>query len=269
MNRNESLSLQTQREHRTFPAWRTLFILFSLSVLTACAAPGYYSFTREVTGHVVDGATGVPMEDVIVVGSWPGIGNTLCGDYKAMRSHVYETTTDRNGAFKIPGCVGSTGVFFHSDGGLNFHKRGYFPKEIKNNPSWNISIGKGKLGYRGPGWVWQFQGSVIELEPSRGIYKTRLHKILKSKNIAVVSDYDSVPFSDCYWMKVPRMTMAIGHLIKERNGHVVKERYTLHDDRDKAEMPLAQYLVDHWFEKPEQCHPDPVGFLTEYQDYEE
>ncbi|MEW8001019.1 MAG: carboxypeptidase-like regulatory domain-containing protein [Candidatus Thiodiazotropha endolucinida] len=258
MNRNESLSLQTQREQRTFQAWHTLFILFSLSVLTACASPGYYSFTREVTGHVVDGATGVPLEDVIVVGTWPGIGSTHCGDHEAMRSHVHETTTDRTGAFRIPGCIKTTGDFFHSDAVISLYKKDYLPKKSRNSPFWNTNIGKGKLGYIGPGWVWQFQGSVIELEPSGAISKTRLHKILKSKNIRVVSDYDSVPFSDCYWMKMPRMTMAIGHRKRE-----------IKDTPEMQKKPLAQYLVDHWFESPEQCHPDPVGYLMEYKDYEE
>jgi hypothetical protein len=228
-------------------------------LLTACASPGYYSFTREVRGHVVDGATGVPLEDVIVVGSWPDIGSTLCGDHELMRGHVYETTTDRNGAFRLPGCLKTTGVFFHSDAYVSFYKRGYFPKKINNSPLWNTSIGKGKLGYSGPGWVWQFQGSVIELEPSAGISKTRLDKILKSKNIGVVHDYDTnIPQKDCYWLKMPRMTMAIGHMKRRKKDSLEMQRKS-----------LAQYLVDHLLENPEQCHPDPVGFLMEYQDYEE
>ncbi|MES9975012.1 MAG: hypothetical protein ABW094_12185, partial [Candidatus Thiodiazotropha sp.] len=107
------------------------------------------------------------------------------------------------------------------------------------------------------GWVWQFQGSVIELEPSGAISKTRLDKILKSKNIHVVSDYDSVPFKDCYWMKMPRMTMAIGHRERE-----------IQDTPELQRKPLAQYMVDRWFENPERCHPDPVGYLMEYKDYE-
>ncbi|MEW8615601.1 MAG: hypothetical protein AB2610_20790, partial [Candidatus Thiodiazotropha sp.] len=128
----------------------------------------------------------------------------------------------------------------------------------KNDPLWKVSIGKGRLGYIGPGWVWQFQGSVIELEPSAGISQTMLNEILKSKNIYVVSEYDSVPFKDCYWMKMPRMTMAIGQRKREKK-----------DTPEMQRKPLAEYLVDHWFEKPEQCHPDPVGFLREYKDYED
>jgi glycyl-tRNA synthetase (class II) len=106
--------------------------------------------------------------------------------------------------------------------------------------------------------VWQFQGSVIELEPSAGISKTRLDKILKSRNNRVVHDYDGIHFVDCYWVKMPRMTMAIGHRVRKSKDSLEMQRKS-----------LAQYLVDHLLENPEQCHPDPVGFLMEYQDYEE
>ncbi|MEW8299580.1 MAG: carboxypeptidase-like regulatory domain-containing protein [Candidatus Thiodiazotropha sp.] len=258
MEKGDSFHHYRQGKRGPRTPWRTLFMLFILSSLTACATPGYYSLTREVTGHVVDGATGVPLEGVIVVGSWPGIGSTHCGDHEAMRSHLHETTTDSNGVFRIPGCLQATGVFFHSDAYISFYKKGYFPKRSKNDPLWKVSIGKGRLGYIGPGWVWQFQGSVIELESSAGISQTMLNEILKSKNIYVVSEYDSVPFKDCYWMKMPRMTMAIGHRKREKK-----------DTPEMQRKPLAEYLVDHWFEKPEQCHPDPVGFLREYKDYED
>jgi hypothetical protein len=54
------------------------------------------------------------------------------------------------------------------------------------------------------------------------------------------------------------MTMAIGHRKRETK-----------DGPQMQSKLLAQYLVDHWFENPEQCHPDPVGFLMEYKDYED
>ncbi|MCU7839204.1 MAG: carboxypeptidase-like regulatory domain-containing protein [Candidatus Thiodiazotropha sp. (ex Troendleina suluensis)] len=258
MKVNEPLCPQERTKRRPFQVWNTLFLLLSMTILNACVSPGYYTFTREVTGRVVDAATGVPLEDVIVVGAWPGIGSNLCGDHEAMRSHIYETTTDRSGEFMIPGCVKTTGVFFHSDALVSFYKPGYFPKTPTNGSSWNISVGKGEMGYYGPGWVWQFEGSVIELEPSVGMAKEKIEEIRKSNNVRVVTDYLGIHRSKCHWLKMPRMTMVTGHFIKER--------YMGHDDRDKAEMPLAQYLVEHELIDPEQCHPDPVGFLMEYKD---
>ncbi|MCU7936839.1 MAG: hypothetical protein KZQ99_18530 [Candidatus Thiodiazotropha sp. (ex Dulcina madagascariensis)] len=238
--------------------WSILFILFCLTALSACTKRGYYSFTRDVHGWVVDGTTGAPLEDVIVVGAWPRIGSTLCGDHEAMRSHFYETTTNRSGEFGIPGCLKTTGIFFHSDGGLSFYKRGYFPKKIYNDPLWRPAKGKEKMGIYGPGWVWQFEGAVVELEPSVGMSREQLDKIKRSKNLRLVTDYLGLYGSECMWLKMPRMTMATGHRIKERNKG--------HDGQDKAKKPLAQYLVEHFFIDPEQCHPDPIGFLMEYKD---
>ncbi|MCU7918685.1 MAG: hypothetical protein KZQ95_10050 [Candidatus Thiodiazotropha sp. (ex Epidulcina cf. delphinae)] len=258
MKANEPLSPQGRSKRTSFPAWNTLFLLLGMTVLTACAGPGYYTFTREATGWVVDGATGVPLEGVIVVGAWPRIGSTLCGDHEAMRSHFYETTTNRSGEFRIPGCVKTTGVFFHSDADISFYKQGYFPKTLNNDATWDPNVWKDKFGIYGPGWVWQFEGSVIELESSVGMSKERLEKIENSKNIRVVTDYLGLYGSECMWLKMPRMTMATGHRIREREEG--------HEAQDIANKPLANYLVETYFEDPEKCHPDPVGFLMEYKD---
>ncbi|MES9906930.1 MAG: hypothetical protein ABW150_00295 [Candidatus Thiodiazotropha sp.] len=140
-----------------------LIMLFCLPLLSACTASGYYNFTQETRGWVVDAATGVPLKDAIVVGSWPNIASTYCGDHEMATAHYHETTTDEHGEFVVPGCVKTTGIFFHSDGGLSFYKKGYFPKSIDNDSSWNPRLGRAEMGYYGPGWVWQFNGAVIEL----------------------------------------------------------------------------------------------------------
>ncbi|MEW8023272.1 MAG: hypothetical protein AB2803_06180 [Candidatus Thiodiazotropha sp.] len=244
-------------ETTKYVAFRWLTPLLCLFLLSACSQ-GYYSFTRETRGWVVDANTGVPLQDVIVVGSWPNIASTYCGDHEMATAHYHETTTDEHGEFVVPGCVKTTGIFFHSDGGLSFYKKGYFPKTIDNDPLWNPTKGKAEMGYHGPGWVWQYNDSVVELEPISGLTEKELEKIKKSKNVRIVTDYQGMPFSKCHWLRIPRMVMA--------TGHITKERERKYDDHATANLPLANYLVETFFIDPEKCHPDPIGFLMEYAD---
>ncbi|MEW8525505.1 MAG: hypothetical protein AB2552_20890 [Candidatus Thiodiazotropha endolucinida] len=245
-------------ETTIYVAFRWLTPLLCLFLLSACSQ-GYYSFTRETRGWVVDANTGVPLQDVIVVGSWPNIASTYCGDHELATNHIYETTTDEHGEFRIPGCfMITTALFFHSDGGLRFYKKGYFPKKIDNDPLWNPTKGKAEMGYHGPGWVWQYNDSVVELEPITGLSEKELEKIEKSKNVAIVSDYSGIPASNCHWLRMPKMIMAIGHRRQESSTRVI--------NRHKANMPLANYLVEQSLIEPENCHPDPVGFFMEYAD---
>ncbi|MCU7936836.1 MAG: carboxypeptidase-like regulatory domain-containing protein [Candidatus Thiodiazotropha sp. (ex Dulcina madagascariensis)] len=258
MKANRPSNPQVRSKPAKFLILNAAFILLCLIALSACTKQGYYSFTREVKGNVVDGVTGAPLEGVIVVGDWPGIGSTLCGDHENMTSHIHETTTNQRGKFRIPGCLKTTGIFFHSDAELGFYKKGYFPKTINNDDFWHPSEGKPKMGIYGPGWVWQYDGAVVELEPSAGMPREKLDKIERSKNLHLVNDYFGIPASKCHWLKMPKMVMATGHLDQESG--------TRDKNRHKASMPLANYLVEQVLIEPEMCHPDPVGFLMEFAD---
>ncbi|MCU7814467.1 MAG: hypothetical protein KZQ81_04465 [Candidatus Thiodiazotropha sp. (ex Rostrolucina anterorostrata)] len=255
---NESLYSGKRRDAVKTITFHSLIILLCLPVLSACTKQGYHSFTRETHGWVVDAATGVPLKDAIVVGSWPDIGSTYCGDHEMAAAHIHETTTNKHGEFVIPGCVKTTGIFFHSDGGLSFYKKGYFPKTIDNDPLWNPTEGKAKMGYYGPGWVWQFNGAVIELESTSGISQENIDKIRRSKNGRIVTDYQGIGGSKCHWLRMPKMVMATGHRIQKRDA--------VGTHRDKVSMPLVEYLVKESLVNPELCHSDPIGFLMEHVD---
>lgn len=96
--------------------------------------PALYS-AKPMEGVVADGTTGEPLEGVIVVAQWvlhdPGKGSYL-------RLHVFETTTDTTGRYRIPGWGPKRNPYYpwtrlrDQDPKISFFKPGYRPAYAQN-----------------------------------------------------------------------------------------------------------------------------------------
>src|SRR6266851_3303328 len=90
-------------------------LLGAAAVLPACAAePTQVDLRSEISGRVIDAATGAPIEGAVVIATWwtelppspaaLALGLAIGGHGTVERRTVYvsEALTDRDGSFKIP-----------------------------------------------------------------------------------------------------------------------------------------------------------------------
>jgi hypothetical protein len=106
--------------------------------------------SKPVHGTVIDAVTGVPLENVIVMGHWPD-------------SQVKEILSGPNGIFLIPAWttlpIPDLNKTHHDHAvTINFYKRGYLPKSISNH--FPVTEQRSKASYD-----WQWNGQIIELQP--------------------------------------------------------------------------------------------------------
>jgi hypothetical protein len=86
-------------------------MLILLSLVSGCYLP--------MTGTVIDAETKVPIEGAVVLVEWTktkGMGFTYTEPYK-----VAETLSDREGKFKLPGCI----CIATEDPDITIYKKGY------------------------------------------------------------------------------------------------------------------------------------------------
>lgn len=173
-----------------------LVLLLGLSGLPGCATPLTYS-AKDIHGQIVDDETGEPIEGAIVVAQWvlfrAGIGH---GGHDG-RLHIYETVTDEQGRYYIPGWGPKLHppmtALANRDPEILIFKSGYEPKrlqnaDIDNNKSVRVS---------------DWNGKVVKLEKSSdGI--ERQGRLLGSF-------FTSLGYraSDPNWRKYPRMLLAV------------------------------------------------------------
>ncbi|MFI5387054.1 MAG: hypothetical protein ACHQ50_13150 [Fimbriimonadales bacterium] len=158
--------------------------------------PPAYS-AKEIRATVVDGATGQPLEDVVVVARW--VLRRMYGDGPQL--HIAETVTDRQGTFLIPAWGPKPRpalmALTHKSPQLLLFKHGYVPLELdsgeskeefaKRFPNYrNMKSSEIKLwmtitkGYPNRAMQEAFwDGLTIQLEPFRGT-EERWFELLRS-----------------------------------------------------------------------------------------
>ncbi len=114
---------------------RTVFLIFVLMITSGCS---HYS---DITGKVIDAATGKPIEGAIVVAQWTKKRGWL-GEQQRELHKIIETLTDKEGKFSLSGTVG----FVLDPPEMIIYKEGYIPwrndmifpsGNIVKNHEWN------------------------------------------------------------------------------------------------------------------------------------
>jgi hypothetical protein len=216
-----------------------------------------------VYGRLVDKNTGKPIQDAIVMGYWPStLTQLLRGKVTVGVARLAETTTDQNGFFQIPACQPpECEIELTAPGGhikyatrwptfapyqpdILFFKDGYYPKGLSNPPGeteFNPDIASHRQ------WSWAWNGEIIELEPVTSTNDPRLKANYTISPRLYLND-------SCNWMKVPRTLMfKADQIIRNPESH----------EQDKQNP--ATYLLSHFIENNNNCHPQPEQFLQQYQ----
>ena len=116
-----------------------------------------------VTAQVVDAETGAPLQEVVVVATWPSVTGTLAGGphhWGTIRR--METQTDEEGFFHLPSWVriGFRNWISETDPEIYLYRAGYWPRTLKND------INKFDQIIIWPeSWVSDWDGKVVKLEP--------------------------------------------------------------------------------------------------------
>lgn len=198
-----------------------------------------------VQGKVVDSRSGELLEGVLVMGYWPKMMTSPHWRATVGAAHLAETLSDASGRFEIPGCKPPCkvdGFFAYYQPDILFFKAGYYPKALSNPISevrYDPHSSKHIL------WRWDWNGKTIELEPVSDESDPRLEAVYTLSPRLYLND-------SCNWMKIPNTLMFKAGQMQ------LRER-----DREKAGMPVEQYLSAFYLNKPEKCHPDPVSYLKE------
>lgn len=139
-------------------------------ILLACGCGSLVHVGKGFSGRVVDEATGDPLPGVIVVAQWQPyyVGPVHAPGHSGV-VHVYETVTDKDGRYSIPGWgpkpLPAGSEIRSADPALSFFKPGYFPFAAGNTP-----VSDRAARPTAPG-VSEWDGKVVKLRTSAGISK--------------------------------------------------------------------------------------------------
>lgn len=127
-----------------------VLLFFLLIITTGCS---HYS---DITGKVVDNATGKPIEGAVVVAQWTNTRGIPGLQYHNLHK-IVETLTDKEGAFSLSGASG----FIINPPDMIIYKEGYIPwrndsifpdkntgkKEWNNNVTYKLDVFSNKYTY--------------------------------------------------------------------------------------------------------------------------
>ncbi len=179
----------------TRPVWLPLAaLLFTAAPVLAQSHPMFYS-AKPISGTVVDGETGRPLEGVIVLAQWVLVGDS--------RIHVAEVVTDASGRYFIPGWGPKARPPFapltgYSDPELMYFKPSYAPLFLYNRVLDNFD------------WVRtsDWDGKTIELKKFDGPMETRMHQLNLMQSVLGISGKFT------RWRQHPRMLLAVFDEVK-------------------------------------------------------
>jgi hypothetical protein len=220
--------------------------------------------------------TGEPMENVVVMGNWPG-------------SHLEEVFTDEKGRFLIPAWLNLPDFGYRkyreSQVSINFFKMGFLPKSIHNNMRVEYISANGYI----PEYVWQWNGNIIELQPLNDTWLEVFHEILSYRSKGGVrknyydksekdfrkereyaykwqlfdNDVDLFPIVNrCQWKSVPNLLIEIGKYLQSLESL----EYEFQNKKNYTKMPLLEYIEKRFRFDPDKCHPNAREELQAFID---
>ena len=177
-------------------------VLFFLFMTSGCTSK-FTIKTESISGKVVDAETNEPIEDVIVIGYWPGYTFYLHVS-SAPTVEVLEAVTDRNGNYFIPGWLKKNidRTFRYGDPHMIFYKTGY-EIEIEKN-AFAMKKSSEIPGYFHP-WKGEWDGQTIKMKKFKGdnrAYREYLNFEQYSTSFKPIFNY-------CKYMNVPRLLIAM------------------------------------------------------------
>jgi len=114
-----------------------VLLVFVFSLLTGCS---HYS---DITGKVIDGATGKPIEGAVVVAEWMQFHGWL-GEQQRELYKMIEANTDKEGKFSISGTTGMLldppVMIIYKEGYLPWRNDSIFPSSDRVNHEWNNNV---------------------------------------------------------------------------------------------------------------------------------
>ena len=176
--------------------------IVALFMVSGCAAK-YTIKTESISGKVVDAETNEPIEDVIVIGYWPGY-TFYFEQYPVGTIELLEVVTDKEGKYFVPGWLKKNldSSFRYGDPEMIFYKTGYEIEIVKN--AFTMENFKKMPGYFQP-WRAEWDGKTIKMKKFEG--DNRAYR----KYLNVVQF--SAPFEDifkyCKYMNAPRLLIAM------------------------------------------------------------
>jgi hypothetical protein len=181
----------------------TVILALAVGLFAACGRKATSWSSPEITGKVVDAASGKPIQGAIVVANWQL--TTVWENYPLGQLDIEEVVSDRNGQFKIPAWgpkSASEGQLEKEEPHIRIYKPGYVPLIFDNRPSgvepYNAEEAAGKI-------VFRHNGETFELEPLSGPPSEQalaINKLIESMTFARFG-------SNCEWKSVPRILIAL------------------------------------------------------------
>ncbi|MEA1889678.1 MAG: hypothetical protein U9N50_07870, partial [Pseudomonadota bacterium] len=141
--------------------YRLCIAIVVLFLVSGCAAK-YTIKTESISGGVVDAETNEPIEDVIVIGYWPGF--TFYFERNSVGPiELVEVVTDKEGKYFVPGWLKKDidSSFRYGDPEMLFYKNGY-EVEIKSN-AFTMENFKKMPSYFHP-WRAEWNGKIIKMK---------------------------------------------------------------------------------------------------------
>jgi hypothetical protein len=174
----------------------------ALFMVSGCAAK-YTIKTESISGKVVDAETNEPIEDVIVIGYWPGFTFYFERNFVGPIELV-EVITDKEGNYFFPGWIKKNldNSFRYGDPQMFFYKTGYEIEIVKN--AFTMENFKQMPGYFHP-WRAEWDGKKIKMKKFEGnnrAYREHLEGVHYSVNFRSM-------FIRCKYMNVPNLLITM------------------------------------------------------------
>ena len=262
---------------------RLCIISFLLLTASGCAAK-YTIKTESINGKVVDAETNEPIEDVIVIGYWPGYTFYLSRS-TAPTIEVLETISDRDGNYFIPGWLkkDSVGSFRYGDPEMIYYKNGY--EIVYESNAFSMENFKKMPGYFRP-WQAEWNGKAIKLKKFKGdnrAYREYLNEEHYNSQFREIFKY-------CKFLNVPKMlveleeyyqtqpdyrppgwTVTVGNMMTHNsfrtNGitqpGAMGSGHTNDDEGEQDNRPLADFLtITQINDLGRRCEITPIEYLN-------
>ncbi len=119
-------------------SFRTVMLVFVLVIISGCS---HYS---DLSGRVVDGVTGKPIEGALVVAQWTNTRGIPGMQYHNLHK-IVETLTDKEGAFSLSGTSGMIinppEMLIYKEGYIPWRNDMVFPScNIVKDHEWNNNV---------------------------------------------------------------------------------------------------------------------------------
>jgi hypothetical protein len=220
--------------------YRLCAVILVLITASGCAAK-FTVKTEPISGKVVDAETNEPIEEVIVIGYWPGY-SFYFEQYPVGTIELLEVVTDKEGNYFVPGWLKESidSSFRYGDPVMIFYKTGY-EIEIESN-AFSMGNFKKMPGYFHP-WHAEWDGKTIKMNKFKGdnrAYRAYLNVVQYS------APYEDI-FNYCKFMNVPRLLIAMEEYYKTQPDYwmpgrtlTVGEMVPVSEYRKKSQIDVIE-----------------------------